>query len=181
MLAVLLRKRPSLIKPLCLFMLIPLAWLLFSWLYLGSLAPDTLFIKQTEKAWGNISFTNGLHTYYKVYPLAILASLAPAGMLCMVDLQNTKKTGATTPFLITTLLPAALVLIAYSALSAPPYHWYYGLPVFMTVLAASIVSLSSEGWRRKLAIALHGLTIGASSVISMDSLHTRNSVPITTN
>ncbi|MEB3166149.1 MAG: hypothetical protein VKO65_05700 [Cyanobacteriota bacterium] len=181
MLALLLRKRPSLIKPLYLFMLIPLTWLLFSWLHLGSLLPDTLFIKQTEKSWGRFSFANGLLAYLKVYPVAVLASLAPVGLLSIVDIRTIKKTGPTAAFLITALLPAALVSVAYAALSVPPYHWYYGFPLFMTVLAASVLSLSGHGWRRKLALGTHGLVVGASSVISMDSLHTRNSTPITTN
>jgi len=181
MLFLLLRKRQSPIKPLCLFLLIPLLWLLFSWMHLGSFIPDTLFIKRSERAWNGVSFANGLLVYYKVYPLAILTSLAPIGLFSLFNIQNAKTSRPITLFLIAALLPAALVSIAYSTLGVPPYHWYYGLPVFMTALTASIGSLASHGWRRKVAIATHGLIISASGAISLDSLHTRDSVPITTN
>ena len=44
-------------------------WYIFSWIYLGSLLPDTLFIKIAQRSWGRWDFLNGLDLYYRVYHL----------------------------------------------------------------------------------------------------------------
>jgi hypothetical protein len=58
-----------------LYALVLLPWHLFSWVYLGSLVPDTLLIKIGQGAWGEVSFSTGLIAYYlRRFPAATAAS-----------------------------------------------------------------------------------------------------------
>src|SRR4030095_6885954 len=58
------------------YLLCVFPWYIFSWIYLGSLFPDTLFIKLVQRSWGHWDFFNGLDLYSRVYPMEIILSFS---------------------------------------------------------------------------------------------------------
>jgi hypothetical protein len=112
------------------------AWSWLSWLTLGSLIPDTYFIKRKEAAWHDFSFVDGLALYYFKYPRATLLTLAPAVFVPFALPQiKTNKGWRDVVILIGGL--ALLHYAAYSLLDLPPYHWYYGIFVGAIALIGS--------------------------------------------
>ncbi|MBE9375852.1 hypothetical protein IQ251_15480 [Saccharopolyspora sp. HNM0983] len=104
-------------------------WLVFSWYAFGSAIPDTLVIKQVQKAWGELGFHNGYEWYVTNMTTATLLAAVPAvvGAVCLVLLCLLRGRGRTVR-----LWPWALLgfggiahYAAYSAMEVPPYHWYY--------------------------------------------------------
>jgi hypothetical protein len=126
-------------------------WYIFSWLYLGSLLPDTLFIKIAQHSWGTSDFLNGLDLYYRVYRFETIFSflLLPFTLL----LFNKRVRGL--PVVQFLLLTSMAHFLGYSILHVPPYYWYY-IPETTAIILISSFSLgvlfqydSSEIWKRK--------------------------------
>jgi len=96
-------------------------WYVFSWLQLGSLLPDTLFIKIAQRSWGAWDFLNGLGLYYLVYRFETIFSflLVPFALL----LFNKQVRGLSVIQFL--LLTSIVHFTGYSILHVPPYYWYY--------------------------------------------------------
>lgn len=120
-----------------------LPWVVFSWVALGSLVPDTLLLKRGQ-TWGEWSFWNGPWLYLKKYPLPFLLSfvLLPAPLfLIRTSLRPEAK--MTTWAL---LAYGPLHYLAYSLLGVPPYHWYY-VPQAVTVLLLGVIGVNAARYR----------------------------------
>src|SRR5215207_4356713 len=115
------------------YLLCVLPWYIFSWIYLGSLFPDTLFIKLVQRSWGHWDFFNGLDLYYRVYPTEIILSfsLLPCVLLLF---NNAVRDSPPTQFLLLTSLAH---FAGYSILHVPPYYWYYVPEITAIVLIGS--------------------------------------------
>ena len=108
-------------------------WYIFSWVYLGSLFPDTLFIKIMQRAWGSWDFFNGPDLYFRVYPLETILSfsLLPFALLL---LNKAVRSSLLIQFL---LLTSVAHFAGYSVLHVPPYYWYYVPEITAMVLIGS--------------------------------------------
>lgn len=96
-------------------------WYLFSWIYLGSALPDTLFIKTNLGPWGQWDFFNGLSRYLNTYPLETVLSFIFLPLAGVALLNRKWRNHA----LLIVALAGAAHFIGYSVLRVPPYHWYY--------------------------------------------------------
>lgn len=123
------------ISTLYVLMLIP--WHVFSWIYLGSVVPETLILKTMQRSWHGNTFSNGLDFYYfPRYPLATFLSffLLPLGLL-----SHYSKKMEVRRLIVATGCVMLLHFACYTMLGVPPYHWYY------VSLAAGSVLLGSLG------------------------------------
>jgi hypothetical protein len=96
-------------------------WYTFSWIHLGSLLPDTLFIKIVQPIWGRWDFLNGLDLYGRVYSLETAFSFL---LLPFVFLLFNKQVRGL-PVIQFLLLTSLAHFAGYSMLQVPPYYWYY--------------------------------------------------------
>ncbi|MEM1178250.1 MAG: hypothetical protein AAGM22_07905 [Acidobacteriota bacterium] len=138
-------------------------WYLYSWVYLGSLLPESFFIKtSTLAAWGPWTFSNGFALYFGRMQLEILLTVFFA--LFLVLLPRFKGSAAAR----TAATAGAFALghgVVYSAMEVPPYHWYY-VPqilalVFLGAFALGLSRPSDDAsparrtaWRLAIAAAL---------------------------
>jgi hypothetical protein len=109
-------------------------WYLFSWIYLGSALPDTLFIKTNLGPWGQWDFFNGLGRYLNTYPLETVLSFV---FLPLAGFALINRRWRNTALLIVALAGAAH-FIGYSVLRVPPYHWYYVPQVAAIIVLGSL-------------------------------------------
>ena len=111
-----------------------LPWYLFSWVYLGSLIPDSLIIRVTQTAWHGGTFWNGPAVYLARYPAETLLSFAYLPLLATLLLAQVRSSP------VTKLLLALGVVhfLAYSALAVPPFHWYYVPEGAIVILCGSL-------------------------------------------
>jgi len=121
---------------LCIYLFSLAPWYVFSWFSLGSLIPDTFFLKFNQ-SWKGFSYVSGLALYLFRYPSETVFSfiLAPMGVLYV--LRNKKKTPQAVMFLC---LFGCLYFSAYSFLRVPPYHWYY-TPVAFSLNLAGVYAI----------------------------------------
>jgi hypothetical protein len=96
-------------------------WYIFSWIYLGSLLPDTLFIKIAQRSWGAWDFLNGLNLYYLVYRLEIIFSVLLVPFILLILNEQVRRL----PVIQFLLLTSIAHFAGYSILHVPPYYWYY--------------------------------------------------------
>jgi len=123
-----------LIKFAAIYLLSIAPWYIFSWVYLGSFFPDTLFIKTAQRAWGNWDFFNGLDLYYRVYRLEIIFSIL---LLPLLFLLFNKKVRNLPPVRFL-LLTGVAHFAGYTILKVPPYFWYYVPEITAIVLIGSL-------------------------------------------
>ncbi len=125
-------------------------WCVYSWIHLGSLIPDTFFIKIFQTGWEGYSFRNGLARYFHDYPVATAASFVFAPLAL---------------FALGTCLGCVLVAFAvlhfaaYSLLDVPPYHWYY-LPEAVSLGLAASLTLARPGRSGSARVAAAGVIAG---------------------
>lgn len=126
-------------------------WYIFSWIYLGSLLPDTLFIKVGQPIWGKWDFLNGLDLYRIVYPWETAFSF----LLLPLSLLLFNKQVRNLPAVQFLLLTSVMHFVGYSSLHVPPYYWYY-IPQVTAILLISSFGLgvlfqegNSKIWGRK--------------------------------
>lgn len=155
-------------------------WYIFSWIYLGSLFPDTLFIKIMQRSWGKWDFFNGLDLYYRVYPLEIFLSFS---LLPFVLLLLNKAVRSSLPmqFLI---LTSVAHFAGYSILHVPPYYWYYAPEITAIVLIGSfgLGVLSQNGkteTARKKGIPLIAAIFLMLQAFGMFYILAKDSLPVT--
>jgi len=106
------------------YVLVLLPWHLYSWVHLGSLVPDTLFLKMSQGTWGRgITFTRGLGFYYiPAFPIATLSSFA---LILFGFFALRSSHYQVRRFLLLVAAYGLVHFVAYSILGVPPYHWYY--------------------------------------------------------
>ncbi len=119
-----------------LYGLVLLPWYLFSWVYLGSLVPDTLLIKKGQEAWAGVSFSTGLTAYYlRRFPISTASSFA---MLPVVGLVWGRATPLVRTVGALVVSYGVLHYAGYAALRVPPYHWYYAPLVLASVMLGAL-------------------------------------------
>ena len=96
-------------------------WYIFSWIYLGSLLPDTLFIKIAQRSWGTWDFLNGLDLYYLVYRFETIFSVLLLPFILLLLNKQVRRL----PVIQFLLLTSIAHFAGYSILHVPPYYWYY--------------------------------------------------------
>jgi hypothetical protein len=96
-------------------------WYLFSWVYFGSVFPDTLFIKTAQRSWGNWQFINGISLYLGAYRVQTTLSLLFLPLFVFLLKKNIRDLKLIQFLLLTGLAHFA----GYSLLQVPPYYWYY--------------------------------------------------------
>ncbi len=144
-----------------LYGLVLLPWHVYAWLRLGSLVPDTLFIKLEQTAWGPTVFSDGPDLYLLRFPTEARISflLVPFALLLLWRCPPAARR-------IVAVLGSYGVLhyLAYAAMAVPPYHWYYLNQLVPAVLLGSLglASLIST-WRQDglpaRLVALAGLAV----------------------
>ncbi|HYE96572.1 MAG TPA: hypothetical protein VD962_10215 [Rubricoccaceae bacterium] len=131
--------RPVLVA-LAAFTAVVLPWLLYSWVVVGGLVPDTLFIKVSQRRWGPWTFLDGPVFYARLFPLAWALTwlpVLPAVLAFRVPQPEVRRLAAV-------LVAFALAYyLAYVTLGVPPYHWYYG-PVVGAGLLVSALGLTAS-------------------------------------
>ena len=137
-------------------------WYLFSWIHLGSLIPDTFFIKTSQGPWAGFSFSNGIEVYVETYPLETGLSLAFAPLTLF--LINCHPGPVRVLALIATL--ALAHYLGYAFLMVPPYHWYYVAEITAIILLGSIAfgsqyaRCAAQTRRKKLLRCIFALWLG---------------------
>lgn len=131
-------------------------WYLFSWVFLGSFVPDTLFIKTGQERWYQWDFFNGIPSlYYSVYTAGTILSFV---FLPLAGLLLHRRIKAHT-VLVIIWLAGWVHFAGYSLLSVPPFHWYYAPQVVTLVLFGSLAlgvlyHTSRVAWQRRIWGAL---------------------------
>src|SRR5262249_60453458 len=103
-------------------------WYLFSWVYLGSLFPDSLLVKVSQ-SWG-IAFPLGLRLYLRRYPWETILSFLWLPLALLVSRRPVRALGPVVAIIAGYL---GLHYVAYTILRVPPYHWY-SVPVAASLL-----------------------------------------------
>lgn len=159
-----------------------LPWFLCSWLFLGSVVPDTVVIKTEQGAWGDWEFLNGIGLYFSAYPAAtVLAVVLPVLGVVLLLISSFIRSWTIPVVFYAWGIGGVAYYVAYSFLQVPPYHWYYGAPIVAgTVGFVGIVFSSTTAWRN--------VGVGVCSVIFASSVTLwvwtglkDGVVPITTN
>ena len=124
-------------------------WYIFSWVYLGSLIPDTFFIKTEQKSWEGWDFFNGIVLYYDMFPLEIILSFLFLPLAVLLSNKSIRKLG------IIILIIGLVHFAAYSLLQVPPYHWYYVPQVIIIILLGTLALTKSyqhatQMWTKRL-------------------------------
>ena len=132
-------------------------WCVVSWLWLGSVLPDTFFLKiHNRGGWDGFHFASGLMWYLPREPLPTVLTLLAVG--CgLVALGSWAVLAARQRGVVATgagQAAAAFGLggIAHAAvfalLGTPPSHWYYGPLVAGLSLCAAVTALAlvQSGW-----------------------------------
>jgi hypothetical protein len=162
-------------------------WYIFSWIYLGSLLPDTLFIKIAQRSWGTWDFLNGLDLYYRVYHFETIFSFLLLPFILLLFNKQVRELPAVQFLLLTSIAHFA----GYSILHVPPYYWYYIPEITAIVLISSFglgvlfQQVNSQTWNRKgipgiLAILLILQASGMFYILARDEFALKE-MPIHTN
>jgi hypothetical protein len=124
-------------RPLLAYVVAVAPWFLFSWLALGSLVPDTLFLKMSEVhgGWEGATYATGPLLYFHRLPwltAAIIAPLVPAIALAAVAPIPDRAIGR--------FIAAACIahVLGYALLRVPPLHWYYAPEVVLLTIASAL-------------------------------------------
>ncbi len=177
------RWRQALLVLGCL-LLVVLPWLSFSWYHLGSLVPDTLFLKRSQVSWNGYSFLQGPQFYWGQFRIPVLLSvlLAPGLVFLKPRLFSPKQRNSAALTLLLGLgFYAAIHFFAYSCLHVPPYHWYYVVEVAAIVIFGALGLYSVSPRLRPFTTVLLVLVVLASGVCSVRSVLVDGTPAIATN
>ena len=175
------------IKFAAIYLLSIAPWYIFSWVYLGSFFPDTLFIKTVQQSWGQWDFFNGLDLYYRVYRLEVIFSIL---LLPFLFLLCNKEVRNLTPVRFL-LLTSVAHFAGYSILHVPPYFWYYVPEITAIGLIGSLglgklfqqdasIIWKSKGFQRIAAILIILQAFGMFYILMKDGFPVKE-MPIHTN
>jgi len=118
------------------YAIVTVPWLLFSWISLGSLIPETIFIKLTQRWDDGFQFFNGIVLYLIKYPILSVFSILPLVSYVVLLIFNKKTISFLELILLIFML---LYFVSYSILAVPPYHWYYVPLIFSSILLCSLL------------------------------------------
>ena len=122
------------VKFTAIYLLCMIPWYIFSWVYLGSFFPDTLFIKTYQRAWQHWDFFNGLDLYFRVYQLETILSFAFLPLFILLFHKRVRDL----PPIRFLLLTGLAHFVGYSILNVPPYYWYYIPEITASILMGSL-------------------------------------------
>ena len=161
-------------------------WFVFSWIYLGSVVPDTLVIRTLQRdIWGRWDFFNGPVMYATGAagrPNAVALAFAPAvlGLATLVGwsvLRRSSRWGASDA--VRRLGPAAglgaggvAYYLVLSAIRPGPYHWYYvppaaALSIFLAIALGTW--LTGERARPGRSALAPVLALGVAALLAVGS------------
>lgn len=162
-------------RSLAFYVLTLAPWSLYSWIHLGSLLPESFFIKTSSlNAWGAWSFASGLELYFDRMPVEVVVTLLFAPLLLLLPSLRGLPRGRV--FAVAFAFGAGH-FAAYSKLHVPPFHWYYAPQILCLALFGAFALACARprrrgGWGEKLwraAVALALLAPG----LGMLELHRR--------
>jgi hypothetical protein len=164
------------VRVLAVYALCLAPWYLFSWIELGSIVPDTLIIK-LHQDWGH-RFGTGLYMYLTRLPLETSLAFLPA-ITALLALR--KRVPALGSFVYVVMAYGALYYASYSAIGAPPYHWYYTPVVLCIVLlgAFAVAQLARDSTMLRWG-GLHPVAVAAFTlpIAGAGALFVREGVPL---
>lgn len=117
------------------FILVVTPWIIFSWIFLGSFIPETLFIKIKQHWSDDYKFYNGIILYFTKYSVSSFFTILPLLGFFIFAITKKKSLEPLQKILIT--FPV-VYFILYSFLNVPPYHWYYIPIIFSSILLFSL-------------------------------------------
>jgi hypothetical protein len=123
-------------------------WYLFSWIVLGAMLPESIFIKSIQGSWDGATFANGLALYWRRYPTALAASfVAAVGCVGLAPRGGPGAPERRPAFVL--LAVAALHAALFCLRGVPPYHWYYAPQVAALAIAWAfgLSRLAASRWR----------------------------------
>ncbi|WP_037160453.1 hypothetical protein [Rhodococcoides fascians] len=159
-----------------------LPWFFVSWVFLGSVVPDTVVIKTGQGAWGEWGFGNGLLMYLDIYPAAaVLTAVVPIlGALCLLAVPAVRRWRRAT-VLWAWALGGVVYYAAYTLLEVPPYHWYYGVPAVAGTVMFVGAMFAAPSVVKSVGLAAAGAAGLAGAALWSWTTATDRVVPITTN
>ena len=156
-------------------------WFLASWIFLGSVVPDTLIIKRGQAGlFGVWSYATGPVMYYTSRPNAVLIAFLPAviGLFVLVGwfvvrtaVRWASADGFPSLGPVAGLGAGAVAYYGvYSVLGVGPYHWYYvppsvALSAFLVIAAG--VWLTAARRRPRLRAGAPGLVLGLAGLLAV--------------
>ena len=153
-------------------------WYFYSWYFLGSLLPDTFFMKLNEDAWGSYQFVDGPALYLSRFPIATPIAIA----MCLVLPAILAFRKNRVVLLLTAILLGTAIsqYAAYSLLKAPPYHWYYAWGIASGIILGSLALLLSFKDRFLPRLVIVAVVASGAAVSLWDATQHRE-MPINTN
>jgi len=88
-------------------------WYLFSWIRLGSVLPDTFFIKIAQSSWDKWWFANGILLYLKAFPLETFFSFFLVALIPLFFIVGDRRIGKA---IIVLFIFVIVYFVGYSAL-----------------------------------------------------------------
>jgi hypothetical protein len=155
-----------------------LMWSIVSWKYLGSIVPDTFFIKRSQASWGGYNFFNGIFLYLFAYPVATFLSFFLAAAIALNTGNRDYRRNSIVYFLA---IFTAAHFVAYSAMGVPPYHWYYAPEAALATLIGSLaLSTRLRDNARIHSVVFYSIAAINLAIVFMTTALTHH-VPIQTN
>jgi hypothetical protein len=156
-------------------------WFVFSWIYLGSVVPDTVVIRTLQRnIWGKWDFFNGPVMYASGpagRPNAVALAFAPAvlGLVALVAWSVIRISSRwATSDAVRPLDPVAglaaggvAYYLALSALRPGPYHWYYVPP---TAALSIFLVMVLGAWLTRQRVKHGGRALGPALALSAVAL-----------
>jgi len=124
------------------YVLCLLPWHLFAWIHLGSLLPDTFFLK-VGNPWGSLTFARGPWVYLSRYPWPTLLSLVLVPFIPLWFLRGDRERSQVSLLIRVLGVYAVAYYAGYALLGPGPYHWYYA-PLVSAGVWMGALALAAE-------------------------------------
>ncbi|XDD42713.1 hypothetical protein AB3N58_15725 [Leptospira sp. WS60.C2] len=120
-------------------------WLLYSYINMGSLLPDTLIIKRTQSSWDGYNFFNGFTLYWINYKFETFLAIFPIFSALVLIFKNRKNIAKediriNNPILLLSFA-GVLHFVIFGSLHVPPYHWYYVFSLVLITISCTLFYL----------------------------------------
>lgn len=126
------------IRILGIYLLAIAPWYIFSWIYLGSIIPDTFFIKVAQNSWDQWNFFKGIPIYLRIYPYETFFSFSFLPLILLYFNKHVRKNAVLTLIFFVALFH----FITYTVLQVWPFHWYY-VPLITMIILFGMISLGA--------------------------------------
>ncbi len=131
-----------------------LPWYLFSWIHLGTLLPDTFFIKIFQ-TWGTWNFRNGLLLYIERYPVETCCSFLTIPFI-LFGLRIAQPRVALAFKMMAAF--GIMYFTGYAILGVPPYVWYYA-PVVVIVILLAWTAMACRQQKQYLKLCMYFMPV----------------------